>query len=381
MTDTARRNLTEERLLASEERMRLAQAAADLGIFDYDPASGAIHWDERTRLMWDLAPDESADYSTFLARIHPDDREEFKVAIAAALNPNGSGRFHAGFRVVAKNGQRRDILSTGSAFFRDTNAVRFIGTVQDVTTRTRMEHEVKERRVAMEVLGKHEVAAQTAAAIAHDLNQPLVAVSAYAEVALRAYRENGGDSETLTHALEGCVKQANRAGRILSELLDFLHDRDTEAAPFDLNEVIGEAVAIVKSEMYEGFHSVLKLDPNLPAVLGNRVQVGKVVVNLVHNGLEAMRAASVDTAAITILVRSAASREMAQVTVRDEGPGISDEAAKRVFLPFFTTKEHGIGLGLAISRALIEAHGGQLWVDPSDGPGATFHFTLPFANG
>jgi signal transduction histidine kinase len=124
---------------------------------------------------------------------------------------------------------------------------------------------------------------------------------------------------------------------------------------------------------------VLQLQPNLPPVLANRLQIEKVLVNLLRNSVEAMRNAGVPKSAITITVRTNAAGTMAQVTVQDCGPGLNADLVHRIFDPFFTTKPTGIGLGLAISRSLIEAHGGQLWADLDAGPGATFHFTLPLA--
>ncbi len=114
--------------------------------------------------------------------------------------------------------------------------------------------------------------------------------------------------------------------------------------------------------------------------MANRLQVEKVLINLVENSIEAMRDAGVDAQTIAVTVRTSADAAMAQVTVTDKGPGIDRETLRRIFDPFFTTKPKGLGMGLAISRTIIEAHGGQLWVETDPGAGATFHFTLPFAD-
>jgi signal transduction histidine kinase len=158
------------------------------------------------------------------------------------------------------------------------------------------------------------------------------------------------------------------------------HKGEAKMEPVDLNEVVGESLAIAEESGYGGFRQVVEMEPDLPPVLANRLQIQKVLVNLLHNGTEAMRNAGVPTAAVTITVRTMAIRNIAQVTVQDSGPGIDAVVAQRIFDPFFTTKPEGVGLGLAISRALIEAHGGQLWADLDAGPGAIFHFILPFAS-
>jgi len=187
------------------------------------------------------------------------------------------------------------------------------------------------------------------------------------------------DPEKLLRALEGAMEQAQRAGRTLHELLDFLHKGQVEAGPVNLNEVVDESLVIAMQSGYGGFRRELELASGLPPVYANRLQIEKVLVNLLTNGVEAMRLAGVAKNAVVIKVRTMAEKNMAQVTVQDSGPGLDLETARRVFEPFFTTKPAGIGLGLSISRALVEAHGGQLWLDLESGPGATFHFTLPFA--
>jgi PAS domain S-box-containing protein len=252
--------------------------------------------------------------------------------------------------------------------------------LHDITERKAYEQRLAEQRVLMESLFKHQLAAQTAAAIAHEMNQPLAAISAYGEVALHALDSGDLDSKSLHAAIEGCVRQSQRAGQTLHELLEFLqHDEAINKEPLDINDLIREALAITQNEGFGGFHPQLRLRPDLPPVLVNRLHIQKVLLNLLRNGVEAMRGAGVPDAAIIISVQTLAERKAALVTVQDNGPGMSAETAQRIFDTFFTTKVSGIGMGLAISRALVEANGGQLWVDPDSPSGATFHFTLPFA--
>ncbi|TRZ69727.1 MAG: GHKL domain-containing protein, partial [Rhodocyclaceae bacterium] len=204
-------------------------------------------------------------------------------------------------------------------------------------------------------------------------------ISAYSEAALRMLRGGTKSPEKLARALEGAMAQAQRAGRTLHELLDFLHKGEAAVEAIDLNKVVSEALAIAMESGYGGFRPMMEVERDLPMVRANRLQLQKVLVNLLHNSVEAMRQASTETDAITVSLRTMAGGNLAQVSVQDSGPGLDADTAKRIFEPFFTTKPQGIGLGLAISRALVEAHGGRLWVDPETGPGATFHFTLPFA--
>lgn len=248
-----------------------------------------------------------------------------------------------------------------------------------ITAQIVLEKEMDERRNSIKYLQKFQVASHTTLAIVHELNQPLAAISAYSEVALRALDSDTINLDTLNRALKGCVEQSQRAGNCLHELLNFLHAGKSIVEPFDLNDTVYGALSLVQNDGFGRFLRTLELEHGLPSVLGNRSQIKKVLVNLLRNGAEAMREAGLSTEAITITVKTMAETNMAQVTVQDSGPGLNIETSKRVFEPFFTTKSNGLGLGLAISRSMIEGNGGQLWLEPNNKSGATFHFTLPFA--
>lgn len=251
--------------------------------------------------------------------------------------------------------------------------------IRDITERKRAESALKSLQEEMEQLTRFQVASQTVAAIAHELNQPLSAVSSYAEAALRLLRAGNPQPEKLTHALEGSAAQAQRAGRVLGELFAFMRKGEIQTEPLDINEVVQSVLDRIDTNGYGGFQSRLELHPNLSQVSANRLQLEKVMQNLIRNGLEAMHEAGIDTRSIHVTVRTSSDGGMAQVTVQDSGPGIDDQTLHRIFDPFFTTKPKGLGMGLAVSRAIIESHGGQLWVESEPGTGASFHFTLPFA--
>jgi two-component system sensor kinase FixL len=368
-------------LRASEDRLRMAKTAARLGIFDSNLVSGILTWDERMREIWGFRADETVTLDSFLAGLHAADRAPTRAALDRAFDPAGGGEYRAEYRVVHRgDGNVRHVAATGQVFFRDGHAVRLVGTARDVSDEKRLQREIRERRGAMEVMVNQQVAAQTAAAIAHELNQPLVAVSAYSEAAARMFAAGSKEPEKLAHALRGAVNQAQRAGRTLHELLEFLHQGESRREAMDLNEIVREAVAFAEEGGYGNVQSALELEPGLRPVLANRVQIQKVLVNLLHNSIEAMQGDPAAPGEVQIRVRTNETRNMAQVTVRDSGPGLDAIMAERIFEPFYTTKPEGIGLGLAISRALVEAHGGQLWADLDGGPGMTVHFVLPFAS-
>jgi C4-dicarboxylate-specific signal transduction histidine kinase len=242
-----------------------------------------------------------------------------------------------------------------------------------------LEKELQERRMERESLLQQQVAFQTASAIAHELNQPLFAIAANSEAALRMLKAGNPQPDKLMSALEANVRQAQRAAQSTRQLLEFANKSEVAAEALDLNHEVGTALHSVKADFEMVFKSELELEKDLPLVWANRGHVQKVLVNLLRNGVEAMAEAGVPAPAITVTVRTAREENFAQVSVCDNGPGLKPEDIKRVFQPFYTTKTNGIGMGLKISRSLIEANGGQLWVDAEEGRGAAFHFTLPFA--
>lgn len=317
---------------------------------------------------------------SFQTLVHPDDRAGFLLRLGAVATGRAPGMSQE-LRLMAREGDTVWVNVTVSMVQRGPESPGyFLAVVEDIRGRRQAEETLSRMRAEMTDLVSVQVARHTAMAIAHELNQPLVAVAAYSEAALRMLRAGTPDPDRLARALQGSADQAQRAGQVVRELLQFLHQGDTVTAPVDLNAMVRNALDLVHASGLWGHDVRLELDEDLPPVQANQIQIEKVLVNLVTNSIEAMREHGVPAPSIQVTVRTGAQAGMAHVTVRDTGPGLDAGAARRIFDPFFTTKKEGIGMGLAISRALVEAHGGQLWLDTKAGPpGATFHFTLPFA--
>lgn len=253
--------------------------------------------------------------------------------------------------------------------------------ISDITERKRMEKEIQERRKEMDDLHMLHAASQTVASIAHELNQPLLAIASYSSAALMLLKSGDPNPDKIKKAIEGCELQAHRAGKSIRDLLEFLNIQKFTTESFDLNREILDVLDVARSEHELVFESVLQIDEGLPRVRASRTHLQKVLFNLLHNGIEAIREGGIAFPVITVTVRGSPDDErMAQVTIQDNGPGIREEDMYLLFKPFFTTKEKGIGMGLAVSRSLIEANGGELRVEPQSGSGAIFHLTLPFAS-
>ncbi len=252
--------------------------------------------------------------------------------------------------------------------------------ISDITERNRLEKEIQERRKEMDDLHTLHAASQTVASIAHELNQPLLAIASYSSAALMLLKSGKPDLDKVRKAVDGCERQAHRAGKSIRDLLEFLNAQEFTTEIFDLNQEIAEVLDAARLEHELEFDSVFQKWEELPMVRASRTHVQKVLFNLLHNGVEAIRDGGVLQPVISVTVRMNPDEGVAQVTIQDNGPGVKDEDLHRLFKPFFTTKAKGIGMGLAVSRSLVEANGGRLWLEPQAGSGAIFHLTLPFAS-
>jgi C4-dicarboxylate-specific signal transduction histidine kinase len=214
--------------------------------------------------------------------------------------------------------------------------------------------------------------------IAHEVNQPLAAVVANADACVAWLALQTPDLEEARAAAERAVQGATRASDVIGRIRSLINKEEPQRAPIQINDIIEEAVALADLQISTGTVYVdFELTPELPAVLGDRIQLQQVILNLMRNGIEAMSA--VVGRPRRLLIRSQMDAGQVLFCIRDNGIGVSAEAMPRLFEPFFTTRTHGIGMGLAISRSIIEAHGGRLWAESTPNEGSAFQFTLPSA--
>ena len=218
---------------------------------------------------------------------------------------------------------------------------------------------------------------EMASGLAHELNQPLTAISTYCQSGLRIMDACGDMPEKLVHILEESSLQAKRAGKIIHRMRQFAAKGMAQHAAMDLNRVIGDAAGFIGPGLDEqGITLQLDLARDLPSVMADSIQIEQVILNLLYNAIEAMNETGIGTREVVVSSRQVEGDQL-EVMVRDTGPGLGPDTVDRLFDTFFSTKEHGMGLGLAISRGIVEAHGGQLWADSEPGTGATFYFSLP----
>jgi PAS domain S-box-containing protein len=294
-----------------------------------------------------------------------------------------SGRFEPFEKeYTRKDGSRVPVLIGGATFEEGGN--QGVAYVLDLTERKRVEAEAREneqryREAQLELAHANRVATmgQLTASIAHEVNQPLAAVVANAEACLRWLRRRTPDVDAACRSVEWIIADGNRASEVIRRVRALANKTSLEKVPLDVNDVVRETIPLVQRELIS--HQVLlrmELAPTLPMILGDRVQLQQVIINLVMNGIESMQ--SVTDRPRELVVRSRQDEtQQVLVSVADCGVGISAENADRLFTAFFTTKSSGMGMGLSICRSIIDAHGGRLWATTCEPRGALFQFTIP----
>lgn len=250
----------------------------------------------------------------------------------------------------------------------------FTGFVRDLTERQKTEARLQELQTELVHISRLTALGEMASALAHELNQPLSAVANYLKGSARLLEGHEVPRDMLKEALDLAGEQALRAGDIIRRLRDFVARGETERRVESLPKMIEEAGALALVGAKEhGVRVNFRFDPKIDLVLADRVQVQQVVLNLIRNAIEAMEGC--DRKTLEVRIEGGGDHE-ARVVVADTGSGLRPEVAEQLFQPFFTTKRTGMGVGLSISRTIIEAHGGRIWAEPNPGGGTRFCFTL-----
>jgi signal transduction histidine kinase/integral membrane sensor domain MASE1 len=252
----------------------------------------------------------------------------------------------------------------------------------EVTARKRAEADARNQRAQLTHLSRAAVLGQLSGAFAHELKQPLTSILGNAEAALSILKNGDASHSELTEILQDIVQDDERAAQVIQRLRALLGKGETQHAPVELNELVRESIDLVHSEFVtRNIVPSMHLDPNLPPVLADRVQMQQVVLNLLMNACEAMVGTLPARRRAVVTTRFQPVTEAAEICVQDFGPGIPPGDLERIFQPFVTTKTHGLGLGLAICRSVAESHHGVLWAENAPEGGAVFHVKIPIAGG
>jgi PAS domain S-box-containing protein len=278
----------------------------------------------------------------------------------------------------APDGSKRYVSVSGLPVFDETGRfVGYRGVGRHITERRRAEEALHAMQAELAHANRVTTMGELSASIAHEVNQPIAATVTNAQAALRWLRAHPPDLDEVRASLSRIVEDGNRAGNVIGGIRAFINKVPPRKDRFDLNEAILEMIALTRSEMLKhGISLQTELAPGLPRVEGDRTQLQQVILNLVVNAIEAMGGIDEGTREFRINTERAAAGGVL-VTARDSGPGLDPENVERVFTAFYTTKPKGMGMGLAICRSMVEAHGGRMWASANEPRGAVFQFTLP----
>ncbi len=381
-TDIEDRKLAEEALRRSEAYLSEAQKLTHTGSFASDGSSREIlYWSEEDFRIWGFDPQQDTPTRDMvLQRIHPEDRDRVLGYVEEAFQER---REYVGeFRIVLPDGTVRHIHVVGHPVFNASGEpVEFVGTHVDVTERKRAEQE-RERLRQLEAdlahVNRVSMLGELSASLAHELRQPIAAAINNANACMRWLARDEPDVQEARTAATRIVQDGNRAAEVISRLRSlYRQGAPAERELVDVNEVLREMPALLRSEANRYRISIrTDLAAARPKVKADRVQLQQVLLNLMLNSIEAMK----DTAG-ELKIKSELDQDgHLLISVSDTGVGLPAEKADQIFNAFFTTKPQGSGMGLTISRSIVESHGGRLWATSNSSRGATFHFTLPMAD-
>jgi two-component system, LuxR family, sensor kinase FixL len=378
--DTAGAYKMGQDLQESEHQLELAAEAAQLGVWSRDLETDQIEATEKWRSLFGFSNSEPVNFSLMMERIHPNDRDDLIYAINRAIDEGSS--YEREYRVVVPDGQMRWISSHGQVELNDRGKpLRVLGLSMDVTQHKVAELEAQQRRQELAHLSRVTMLGELSGSMAHELNQPLTAILSNAQAAQRFLAQDDVDIKEVSEILADIVEQDERAGQVIRRLRLLLKEGEVQQVPLDVNDVLQEGLRLIRNDLVnKGVAVVPGFAATLPPVVGDRVQLQQVLVNLVMNACDAMTENAPEERRLGVSTHLSNGQGVL-CSVSDFGPGIPADRLEQVFNPFFTTKSHGLGLGLSVCRSIIEAHGGRLWASSNPERGATFHFTLPVGKG
>jgi PAS domain S-box-containing protein len=374
LRDITERKRAEQELRRSEAFLAEAQHLSRIGSFSWRVPTDEITWSEQLYRIFQIDQDAQVSFELIGTRIHPEDLSVFQEHIERSRRDSSDLRLE--FRLQMPDGAVKYVHVV--AHIRgDHGQQEYIGAVQDVTERRSSEEALSKARSELSRVARVTSLGVLTASIAHEVNQPLSGIVTNASTCLRMLAADPPNVEGARETARRTIRDGNRASEVISRLRSLYGKKDPTIESVDLNEAAREVLALSSSELQRNRVIVQQeLADDLPRVAGDRVQLQQVILNLLRNASEAMSA--VDGRSRQLVIRTEADEDgHVRLTVKDAGVGFTPQAADRLFESFYTTKNDGMGIGLSVSRSIIESHHGRLWATPNTGPGATFSFFIP----
>jgi PAS domain S-box-containing protein len=374
-TDVTDRKRAEDALVRSKAYLAEAQQLSCTGSFGWRLADNLIVWSQETYRIFELDPAVKPTLELVFERTHPDDIEPVRDMIGRMAGEDRELDFE--HRLLLPNGTIKHLhVRTHRGRF-ESGEVEVVGALMDITAAREAEEALRRTQAELAHASRVATLGELSASIAHEVNQPLAAIVASGEAAIRWLDREIPEKERAHRAIMRLLNEAHRASRVIHRIREFAKKAEPEMVQVDINRLVEDVVTLMYREAVGQRVTVqTQLASELPPVLGDRIQLQQVLINLVINGIQAM-APVTDRARVLAIRTQLRGDDEVLIAVEDAGVGIAPENLTRLFSAFYTTKPEGMGMGLSITRSILEVHGGRVWATPNSGPGMTFQFTLP----
>ena len=372
------RRKAEEALRASEASVGEMQRISQTGSWRWNVGTGAVQWSvEHFRIFGFDPAFEQPSHAKHMQRIHPEDHFSVERTLAEASLKKSI--FSHEYRIVMPDGSIKHVQSTGCLDKNTSSDLEFVGTVLDITERRHAEEAARRAQATIARLTRLSTVGELAGSIIHEVIQPLTAIVTNAEACLSWLNREQPDLAKARSTISDLARDGQRAADVVKGLRALVRRSGSEMTKVDINDAIREVLTLLRGELQRG-GAVLQVDlaaDDIP-ILGDRIQLQQVLLNLVRNGIEAMSTIS-DRPRVLRIRSELTENGEALVVVEDTGVGLDPVSADRIFDPLFTTKLDGMGMGLSICRSIVEAHRGRLWASPTLAHGTVLRFTVPLA--
>ena len=374
LRDITERNRARQELRRSEAFLAEAQHLSRIGSFSWRVTTDEITWSEQLYRIFQIERDAQVTFELIGARIHPEDLSVFQEHIERSRRDRSDVQLE--FRLQMPDGAVK-YVHVAAHIRGDHGQMEYIGAVQDVTERRASEEALSKARSELSHVARVTSLGVLTASLAHEVNQPLSGIVTNASTCLRMLAADPPNVDGARETARRTIRDGNRASEVVTRLRALFSKKSATTQSMDLNEATREVVALSLSELQRG-RVILRqeLADDLPLVTGDRVQLQQVILNLLRNASDAM--STIDDRPRDLLIRTEPDdNDRVRFSVTDVGVGFEPQAADRLFEAFYTTKNEGMGIGLSVSRSIIERHHGRLWATPNNGPGVTFSFSIP----
>ena len=372
-TDIEDRKRAEAELRLAYNSFADAQRLSRTGSFITDLVAEDHNWSEEACRIFEFEPGTKITVQRIRDVIHPDDRRSFEDVIARGLL--GVDVSFA-FRIVAAESRVKYVRGVAHVIEHVAGRPIFVGALQDVTETAVAEEALNKARSELAHVARVTALSTLTASIAHEVNQPLSGIVTNASTCLRMLNADPPNVDGARETARRTIRDGNRAADVITRLRALFGKKEFSTESMDLSDTTREVIALSLSELQRNRVTVRSELCDDLSIIGDRVQLQQVIMNLILNAADAMHEVNDRARELTIRTEREAG-DHGRGTVRDTGVGVDSQTMEKLFDAFYTTKRGGMGIGLSVSRSIVERHQGRLWVEPNDGPGATFVFSIP----